>query len=408
MAYAGARFLAAAFRSIGIDATITSPSDTETLELGGFYSSGEECLPHKVTLGDFIKICRSPRFDPHRTAFMMATAHGPCRFGQYAPYLKKVLDDLGYSDVMVFSPTSRDGYESIAEDARELRHTIWMAVVLGDIMFKLLFKTRPYEINAGDSDAAYEQSITEIEQVMAKPRIKPKQRLAELTAMVRQVRDRFRCIPAKYVKGRPLIGLVGEIYCRHNVFSNEDIARRVEMAGGECWISDVAEWVWYTNWHQKKVNLRERIKYAWPKLLHKIKIHLQHKYEQTLLAPLADDFKGYEEPHDIRQVLQASEPYLPVRGSVGEMVLSIGKTVYLHRKGTDGIIDISPFTCMNGIICEAVYPALSADLNDLPIRMFYFDGGNTNIDRDLEIFLDLARAYQNRKPHPRVYPDYFE
>ena len=90
------------------------------------------------------------------------------------------------------------------------------------------------------------------------------------------------------------------------------------------------------------------------------------------------------------------------------MVLSVGKTIYLHRKGADGIIDISPFTCMNGIICEAVYPAVSEACDDLPIRMCYFDGVNTNLDRDLEIFLELTRAYQRRKKHPRVYPDCFD
>jgi predicted nucleotide-binding protein (sugar kinase/HSP70/actin superfamily) len=90
------------------------------------------------------------------------------------------------------------------------------------------------------------------------------------------------------------------------------------------------------------------------------------------------------------------------------MVLSVGKAIYLYGKGADGVIDISPFTCMNGIVCEAVYPNVSADHDDLPIRTCYFDGVNTNIDRDLEIFLELARAYQNRKKHPRVFPPYFE
>jgi len=59
---------------------------------------------------------------------------------------------------------------------------------------------------------------------------------------------------------------------------------------------------------------------------------------------------------------------LPPEGCLGEMVLSVGKAVYLHGKGADGILDISPFTCMNGIICEAVYPAVSLDHDDLPIR----------------------------------------
>ena len=38
----------------------------------------------------------------------------------------------------------------------------------------------------------------------------------------------------------------------------------------------------------------------------------------------------------------------------------------------------------------------------------YFDKVNTHIDRDLEIFLDLAHAYQRRKHQQRVYPEYFK
>jgi len=39
----------------------------------------------------------------------MATAHGPCRFGQYVPYLRKELNQLGYGDVVIFSPSSENG-----------------------------------------------------------------------------------------------------------------------------------------------------------------------------------------------------------------------------------------------------------------------------------------------------------
>ena len=48
--------MAAAFRSVGIDATVTPDSNDESLELGGLHSGGEECLPHKITLGDFLRI----------------------------------------------------------------------------------------------------------------------------------------------------------------------------------------------------------------------------------------------------------------------------------------------------------------------------------------------------------------
>ena len=54
MTDSGVRALASAFRSAGIDAAPIPPSDDETLALGGRYSSGEECLPLKVTLGDIL------------------------------------------------------------------------------------------------------------------------------------------------------------------------------------------------------------------------------------------------------------------------------------------------------------------------------------------------------------------
>ena len=100
MNYAGSRALAAVFRSVGIDATVSPDSDAQTLELGGRYTSGDECYPEKVTLGNFLKLTEMESFKPEKTALFMATANGPCRFGQYSVYIQKVMQDLGYSDVM--------------------------------------------------------------------------------------------------------------------------------------------------------------------------------------------------------------------------------------------------------------------------------------------------------------------
>jgi predicted nucleotide-binding protein (sugar kinase/HSP70/actin superfamily) len=407
MSYAGSRMMAAAFRSIGVDAAVAPDSDAQTLELGGLKSSGEECLPHKVTLGDFLKVCRAPGFDPAKVAFFMPTAHGPCRFGQYAPYLRKVLGELGYGDVPVVSPTSKDGYEGLGVQAAVLMRIGWMGLVAGDLVTRFMLKTRPYERIAGDTDEVFSESLDALCRVMALSGLTPKTKLAALVAAVERMRDRFRRIPAQYVKGRPLIGLVGEIFCRLHTFSNDDVARRIERHGGECWLSDIAEWVWYTNWSQAETIKAQQGRLNLDYLKLRIKTHVQRTYEHALLAPVAEDLVGYEEPHDVREVLAASEPYLPAEGSLGEMVLSVGKAIYLYGRGADGIIDISPFTCMNGIISEAVYPAVSAAHDNLPIRVCYFDGVNSNVDRDLEIFLDLARAYQRRKRHPRVYPHYF-
>jgi predicted nucleotide-binding protein (sugar kinase/HSP70/actin superfamily) len=86
---------------------------------------------------------------------------------------------------------------------------------------------------------------------------------------------------------------------------------------------------------------------------------------------------------------------------MGEMVLNVGKAIYLAKHGADGIIDISPFTCMNGIVSEAIYPRISKDLGGIPIRNFYFDGTQSDLDRDLGVYIELARSYQRRKKWKR-------
>ncbi|MCX6625042.1 MAG: CoA activase, partial [Acidobacteria bacterium] len=87
MAYGSGRAFVAGFRALGVDAEITGPSDGRTREIGARFTSGDECYPAKVTVGDFLKVLERPDVDPSRTVFFMPTADGPCRFGQYATYL---------------------------------------------------------------------------------------------------------------------------------------------------------------------------------------------------------------------------------------------------------------------------------------------------------------------------------
>ncbi len=407
MTYAGAKCMAAAFRSVGIDADVTPPSDERTLELGARYTSGDECYPHKVTLGDFLKIIESPGFNPDRVAFFMPTADGPCRFGQYAPFLKTLLKRLGWGDAMVASPTSANGYDGVGEHAGELMRTGWRAIVAGDILRKLLLKTRPYEINKGESLEVFEESLAELCRVVEVQGIEHKERLGRMVEALTRARDEFRAIPANYSRSVPLIGVVGEIFCRLNSFSNDYLVRRIEEAGGEGWLSDVCEWVWYTNVdHIRELRMKRRT-YSREMLGALLKKHFQRKDEEALLEPFQEDFRGYEEPHDVREVLNLARPYLDPSGALGEMVLSVGKAIYLYHKGADGIIDISPFTCMNGIVCEAVYPRVSREHGSIPIRNFYFDGTHSDMERDVGIFMELARSYGRRKPRARRYPSYF-
>lgn len=409
MTYIGASMIAAVFRSIGIDAAVTPPSNEKTLELGALYSSGEECYPEKVTLGDFLRIIESDDFDADRTAFFMPTAEGPCRFGQYAPYLRHVLEQMGHGDVPVVTPTSKNSYDDVTQHAGDMLRRMWRGLIAGDILRKMLLKTRPYESEAGSADAAMEKGLKLLVVVTERPDLRGRDHLAAMGEALRAVGDLFHSVGARFTRDRPLIGVVGEIFCRLNTFSNYDAVRKIEAEGGEAWLSDMAEWIWYTNWSQRQLLRRDGKRFSLTMAGAVAKEAFQAREAHKLLAPFHDDFIGYEDPHDIYgDVLEGGWPYLPADGALGEMALSIGKSIYLHGKGADGIIDISPFSCMNGIVSEAVYHAVSRDHDDIPIRNFYFDATSSNMSRDLDIFMELARSYRKRKCKRRCYPAFFE
>jgi predicted nucleotide-binding protein (sugar kinase/HSP70/actin superfamily) len=403
----GSEAVAAAFRSAGLAATVLPPPDARTLELGHRHLTGDECLPAKVTLGDFLKAVEAPGFDPTRTAFLMPTTEGPCRFGQYSPSIRKALRDIGFPDVALISPTTGDGYEGMGTAGPGLRRRAWRAVVASDVLRKLLLKTRPYERVTGDADHTYALSLRDLCGTLNTPRLSFRNHLALLVATLIGIRDRFRALPARYECGRLLIGIQGEIFCRMEEFSNDRLIRRLETLGAEAWQSEVSEWVWYCNAYEEE-NLHHAGRWFSPAMAGaKVRDRIQHADEVALRAPFADDFRGYEEPEDVQQVLAAGVPFLPHQGAAGEMVLSAGKVDCLFRKGIDGIIDVSPFSCMNGIVSEALYPRQSAEHAGLPVKVFYFDETHRDVTSDLEIFLELARAYQRTKPHPRQYPRWF-
>lgn len=403
----GATAMAAAYRSMGVNGQPLPEADDEALELARQYTIGEECYPEIVTLGSFLKIIKDQKFDPESTAFLMPTAGGPCRFGQYKQLLEKVLNDEGYDRVMVVAPTSANGYEEIGGNAGNLVRLGWWSIICADALRKLRLQTRPYETNPGETDRVYRECLDLLCQVIEKPDLAMSEKFEAMVAHMAVIGQKFSQIPANYTTEKPLIGVVGEIYCRLDDFANAYLIERIEKFGGEAWLASISEWVFYTNFMQKHDLTIQGERFSKSMLGAIVRNKIQQRDEHQLLKPLEERFRGYEEPESIKKLVTPVQPYLPYSGALGEMVLNVGGAIYLHQKGADGIIDISPFSCMNGIVCEAVYPRVSQGYDNMPIRNFYFDGTESDYDRDVEIFLELASTYKRRKKSHRIYPSHF-
>jgi predicted nucleotide-binding protein (sugar kinase/HSP70/actin superfamily) len=403
----GSAAMAAFYRAVGVNGMLIPEPTPYTLELARKYTNGDECYPEIVTLGGFLKVIEDQDFEPSKTAFFMPSASGPCRFGQYKVLLEKILEEKGLEEVLVLAPDCENGYDNIGEGSKKFFRLAWWALVCSDALRKLLLQTRPYENNVGETDRIHQECLKLLCDTIEQSHSQMNQKLKNLVRVMEKIESKFSKIPATYTKDKPLIGIVGEIYCRLDNFANANLIRRIEKFGGEVWLASVAEWVYYTNF-MHRYNMRKFCERFSKSMLGAIvKNKIQMLDEHKLLAPLKNRFYGYEEPENIEIILKPAEPYLPFWGAFGEMVLNVGGAIYFQNKGADGIIDISPFSCMNGIVCEAIYPKISKDFTGIPIRNFYFDGTEANYDGDIEIFIELVKTYQRRKNKIRVYPYHF-
>jgi predicted nucleotide-binding protein (sugar kinase/HSP70/actin superfamily) len=378
-----AQALASAFRACGHDAEVMDESDDTSVYWGRKYTTGKECYPCILTTGDMVKILKRKDFDPEKSAFLMPSGDGPCRFGQYNRFHRMVLDELGFENVPIYSPNQDHRlYNDFNIVGKKFSKLGWKAVVATDLLTKMLHQIRPYEKNKGETEALYKRTHKDVMVAIEKTEDGV---IPLLGDSVRQ----FLSIQRTQAK-KPIVGIVGEIYVRSNRFSNSDIISKIEEYGGQVWLAPVCEWISYVNFISNHRKSRQK-----PTLQDKLGIllmqYVQNK-EEHIMEELFSNILDYGKEPKIKDIINKAGPYIHVSFE-GEAILSVGKSVDFIEKGVSGIINVMPFTCMPGTISSAVMRILQKKY-DVPIINIAYDGqGLTNITARLEAFMYQVREH---------------
>lgn len=384
--------LAAALRATGQPAEVMAPSDDTTLALGLEFCRGRECSPCMIIAGDLVRLARRPGFDPARSVIFLATTTGSCRFGQYTTLLRLILDQLGMSEAAIVGPTANDSYQGMGDDPGTVRRLIWEGAVAVDLLQKVLHRRRPYELVPGASDAAYQRCLADVAGATEAGGGRRLRRAMERAG------EEFAAVQLDDAARRPLVGVVGEIYLRHNAFSNLEIVRRVEGLGGEVELTTMIEWLYYTNWghldDSRILGQPLELARTWATNSY------QRLLERRLARPVAHLLDHPCEP-PVGRLMDAIRPYFSP-DLANECLLSMGKTIELAGQGVCGVINVMPFGCMPGTITAGMAPRIRADLAGLPWLDIAFDAqGGTNITTRLEAFMYQAAEFQRRGQRAR-------
>ncbi|MBN2060143.1 MAG: CoA activase [Deltaproteobacteria bacterium] len=408
----GSNLLAGTFRGFGINAVIM---DTyRGLDLGKEFTSGKECYPCQVTMGDILYFMNLEKarlgkyFNPENYVYFMPHAGGPCRFGMYNKYQRIVLDTIpGLKDLKIGSLSTDDSYslEGMLEDgkSRDFRKVGFLSVIVGDILDRLLWRIRPYEREKGAADEFIEKAMRNMAGAFEKYGAangydKILNELDEIIIEGKEIIDRD--IPPK-----PIIGIVGEIYLRTHVKSNQDLIRSLERHGAEVVNASIAEWlnfIAYERFREARTGLRYNLRQLRLKdLINNLKKFIRHGgelwYQQSKQEKVYNrvgsiiDLREDHRVGHLEDILKEDDLFNFDIGT--ETCLSISAIMEYVHAGYNGVVNVYPFTCMPSTMTSAIIkPVLNRK------RVPYLDAsydGTFQPNREAAIRTFMYQAHQH-------------
>ena len=219
--------------------------------------------------------------------------------------------------------------------------------ILDDLETKLSFY-RAREITYGEAEKHFIKALKIVDEAMNTRQLNKAKKLAFAEM------DKTKFDPNREVLN---VDITGEIYLVCDKFSNQDIVKELGKMGVQT---------------RKSLTVSSFLKDAIiPKAFRKGETHLQ-------------------------RANRLAKPYL-MRDIGGDALECVSDVAYANERGIDGIIHISPFTCMPEIMSQNIFPAMreNCDIPILPLIMDEQTGKAGYLTR-LEAFVDLMRRRKRK------------
>ena len=340
---------AAALKKLGIEAVIPPKTSKKTLEMASKYSPESICLPYKTVLGNFLQAIENGA-----DYVAMISSPGICRLGEYGQSIKNVLKDLGYEDKYI-ELQLYDGFKGMynffAESlgaknpvliAKAINIAVRKVFVL-DKLENLFSYYRAREVVVGTAEKHYNRALALIIEAENTKQLKQAQKEA-IEEIKKTEIDKNRDVLT--------VDITGEIFLVQDPFSNQNIEKELGRMGVQT---------------RRSLTVSGFVKDAIiPKAFKKGETHLERAYRMA-------------------------RPYL-MRDIGGDALESVSDVAYANEKGTDGIIHVSPFTCMPEIMSQNIFPTMRENC-EIPILTLILDEqtGRAGYITRLEAFADLMR-----------------
>ena len=381
-----------AMNSLGYNLKVLKECTEKTVETGLRYVNNDACYPSILTTGQFIEALQSGEYDVNKTALIMSQTGGGCRATNYIGFIRKALKDAGFSNVPIISfnvvgMEKNTGFKITLPMADKLLKVIFY----GDLLQKLLYKNRAYEINKGESEAMFNKWMEKCKSLVAhSTHLQFKQSIYDM------VND-FEKIELDTSVEKPKVGIVGEVLIKYHPFGNNFVVNVLEKEGAEVIAPDFMGFIKFIATHKITNNALLNIDKA-KAAIFRAAIHLIEHMERDMKTALMNSKKGYLLPCNIFDLEKNVKDILSIGNQTGEGWFLTAEMVEYIENGIPNIICVQPFACLpNHVVGKGVIKSIREKFPYANISPVDYDPGASETNQTNRIKLLTTVAKDNLK-----------
>ncbi len=360
----GSEALSAAFRYCGMNSETYTENTFEILKTGRGLTTSKECIPLTLFTGAMVnRHLNNPNPD-EITIMLMASACGPCRLGQYAVYLKDIIQSKKMINHGVITLSDENSFGGFGQ---EFILRAFIGITIGDVMQNIYNAILALAV---DNKTALELFNREWKKIMVKIETGSSR---DIYKQLKLSAIELKNIEQIYsLEEAVKVALVGEIYVRNEDFSRRELVAKLQEHNIVIKTSPIVENLFYANYQAKRL-YKQQMPTVGSRIKFKLQEVIQRKIELRIKSILAESGFVENHPVDIKRIVKHSKGLIPI-DMEGEAILTVGSALSEIVNHASGVISLGPFGCMHSRVAESI---LNVNMN--------VNGKTTASDKPLDL-----------------------
>ncbi len=385
------RILQHAFEYSGYNFVILPDVDTKAVDIGLQYVNNDACYPAIIVAGQMISALKSGLYDLDSVALLISQTGGGCRATNYIGFIRRALSDIGWGHIPVISLSAQSMEKNPGfKMTFSLLHRAMMSIMIGDLLMRVLYRTRPYEAVPGSANALYDQFNTRAISQLKSLSIRGYHKL------IKDIVKAFDELPLRKVT-KPRVGVVGEILVKFHPTANNDIFGTIEAEGAECVVPDLADFLFYSFIN----GVYKHRKLAFKKSVER-NAHLLVWFLELYRAQIKKSLnrsRRFTAPESIYRLQEGVDDIVQLGNMTGEGWFLTAEMIELIHTGVPSIACVQPFACLpNHVTGKGMIKELRRRFPESNIAAIDYDPGASEVNQLNRLKLLLANAPKGLHP----------